>query len=152
VTNLSLQSGAAVTQTPGAVIVTKKVVDKVVQGGLSVTALGGVDLREANDVGSFLFGSAPGNQAFPKADFFFNNVSPLRLQDVSLGTITGKRRINAGFFEFANPQFDDSLQPNSLISGLIRATDFDLDKRKEGEQEKNSDEKEISRGLNAQCP
>jgi hypothetical protein len=149
VTNLFLQSGGAITQSPGATIVTRKVVNDDVQGGLSVTARG-VDLREANDVGTFLSGNAFGT----KSDFFFNNVGPLKLQQVSV-SFTGKRRINAGLFEAPIPtsEFDESLQ-NPMIAWLYRSTDFsafDKDKDKKKDEEKKSDEKQINKGLNAMC-
>jgi hypothetical protein len=108
----------------------------------------GVFLPEANDVGSLLTGTAFGTGS----DFVFNNVSPLKLQQISI-SVSGKRRVNAGFFQaLPELEFDPELQ-NQLLAGLDRSTDFSMfDKDKEKDDDKKSNEKEISKGLNAQCP
>ena len=148
-TSLTLRSGGAITQNPGATIVTKKLNGTTVTGSLNVSSTNGqVNLPEANDVGVSLSGNSSGIAS----DFVFNNVGPLKLQNLSGVFATGKILINAGFFEVPPESgFDESLQ-SSLIAALDRSTDFSaFDKDKEKDEEKKSDEKEISKGLNAMC-
>jgi filamentous hemagglutinin family protein len=151
VTNLTLQSGGAITQSPGAAIVTRKVVNNVVQGTLGVVALGNVNLREANDVGTFLSGSTSG----VKQDFDFNNVGPLKVQQVSV-SVSGKRRINSAFFvpSISGPEFDDSVLSaiNTAIAAVDQSTQMPFDKdKKNDEKTEKKDGKQVTKGLREQC-
>ncbi len=147
-TSLTLRSGGAITQNPGATIVTKKQNGTTVTGSLNVSSTNGqVNLPEANDVGVSLSGNSSGIAS----DFVFNNVGPLKLQNLFGVFATGKILINAGFFEVPPESgFDESLQ-SSLIAALDRSTDFTAFDKDKKEDEKKSDEKQISKGLNAMC-
>jgi hypothetical protein len=86
---LDLRSGGDVTQTPGSTITVRKGDSSdpsSLSGALSVTAGGKIELPEANDIAVSVSGSASGTAK----DFIFNNVSPLRLQNVSGVFASGK--------------------------------------------------------------
>jgi hypothetical protein len=80
--SLVLRSGGNVSQAPGATITVRNVDPSdpsIVTGSLSVFAGGMIDLPEANDIAVSVSGNASGTDN----NFVFNNVSPLRLQNVS---------------------------------------------------------------------
>jgi hypothetical protein len=85
---LSLQSGGDVTQLPGATITVSNTdpVTGVVTGSLNVTSGGTITLPEANNVAVSVSGTAAGTAN----NFEFNNVAPLKLQNVSGVFATGK--------------------------------------------------------------
>jgi hypothetical protein len=91
---LVLRSGGDVTQTVGSTITVRNgdgSDPSSLRGALSVFAGGKIDLPEANDIAVSVSGSASGTAK----DFVFNNVSPLRLQNVSGVFASGKVIIKA---------------------------------------------------------
>jgi hypothetical protein len=149
--SLSLSSGGNVTQTPGSTITVRRVDPNDpsnVSGSLSVFARGTINLPEANDVAVSLSGQASGTAN----DFVFNNVSPLKLQNVSGVFATGKLLIRT-----ATPPTPGSLAfssdaiANTLLSDIFRSPDLDdadnraEERMEEGEKKEREEDKERCR-------
>jgi len=94
---LRLISGGAIIQSPGAVIT----LSDPAGGALQLTSSsGGVSLIEANSVSGFLSGSASGSGS----DFAFNNVLPMKLQNISVSA-ADKVLISGGIAGALPPMF-----------------------------------------------
>jgi hypothetical protein len=119
-----------------------------VSGSLSVFAGGAINLPEANDVAVALSGQASGTAK----DFVFNNVSPLKLQNVSGVFATGKLLIRTATPP-ATPDsvaFDSNVIANTLLSDIFRSPNVDdaenrAEERLE-EREKKEREEDKERG------
>jgi hypothetical protein len=126
VQHLSLVSGGAITQSAGAPILltaTNSQGQRI--GDLTVTTTNGrIDLRAANEVPSSISGSAGGTN-----DFDFNNALPMRLQQATSATSTGKLRITSGLFvpplpaAPPEPEVEMLSLPPTLQAQLIAALD-----------------------------
>ena len=151
---LALASGGDVTQTPGSTITVKNTsASGLVTGSLIVNAGGQITLSEPNDVAVSVTGAAGGTGN----NFQFNNVTPLKLQNVN-GVASGKVIIeivspsppppppppsgtNSGTTQEA---LDDVLNSVLKAGDVQQQADEDAEARKaEGEkQEKEQDQKE----------
>jgi filamentous hemagglutinin family protein len=141
--SLVLRSGGDVSQAPGATITVRKVDPNDpsnVTGSLAVIAGGTINLPEANDIALSISGSASGSDN----NFVFNNVTPLRLQNVSGIFASGKVLVRTA----PPPPFSGSgssagvLDPsNAVLVGLEKAANPGEELKKSAEERKDEAEK-----------
>ena len=147
--SLVLRSGGDVSQAPGATITVRNVDPddpSNVSGSLSVIAGGTINLPEANDIAVSISGSASGTDN----NFVFNNITPLRLQNVSGIFASGKVLVRTAVPPPFSPPSDDSgsspgvgvLDPsNAVLVGLEKAANPGEDLKKSAEEHKDEAEK-----------
>jgi len=142
--SLSLRSGSNVTQTPGSTI-TVRVTDPLnplnVTGSLNVTAGGKILLPEMNDIAVLVSGTASGTGN----NFEFNNITPLKLQNVTgVFATSGKVLLRAppGTFVFPStggPDRDALL--DAALAALLKASDTQKNADKDAKERKEEAEK-----------
>ncbi|MCC7079504.1 MAG: filamentous hemagglutinin N-terminal domain-containing protein [Burkholderiales bacterium] len=143
--SLVLRSGGDVTQAPGATITVRNVDPNDpnnVTGSLTVNAGGTINLPEANDIARSISGSAAGTDN----NFVFNNITPLRLQNVS--GIFASGRVLVRTAPPPSPGPDNSgtgtapIDPsNAVLIGLERAGNPGEDLNRKSEERKDEAEK-----------
>jgi len=143
--SLSLRSGADVTQTPGSTI-TVRVTDPLnplnVSGSLNVTAGGKIILPELNDIAVSVSGTASGTGN----NFEFNNITPLKLQNVTgVFATSGKVLLSAPPGTFVFPPSGGGADRDALLdaalAALLKATDTQKNADKDAEERKEEGEK-----------
>jgi hypothetical protein len=143
--SLVLRAGGNVSQTPGSTITVRNVDpddSSVVTGSLGVFAGGSISLPEANDIALSITGNASGTAN----DFVFNNITPLRLQNVSGIFASGKVLVRTttppppGSSGGASTGLLDP--SNAVLVGLDKAANAGEDLKKSAEERKDEAEKQ----------
>ncbi|MPZ43835.1 MAG: filamentous hemagglutinin N-terminal domain-containing protein [Betaproteobacteria bacterium] len=140
--SLVLRSGGDVSQAPGATITVRNVDPNDpsnVTGSLTVSAGGTINLPEANDIAVSISGSASGTDN----NFVFNNITPLRLQNVSGIFASGKVLVRTAQPSPAPPSGSSIglLDPsNAVLVGLEKAGNPGEDLKKSAEDRKDEAE------------
>jgi hypothetical protein len=143
--SLELRSGGDVSQVPGATITVRNVDPNNpnnVTGSLRVVAGGTINLPEANDIAVSISGNASGTDN----NFVFNNITPLRLQNVSGIFASGKVVVRTATPPPFSPSDSGSspgvLDPsNAVLVGLEKAANPGEDLKKSTEERKDEAEK-----------
>jgi filamentous hemagglutinin family protein len=136
---LSLRSGGNVTQTAGSTITVRNVNPLnplLVTGALDVQSGGKIILPENNNIAVSVSGSAAGTGN----NFEFNNISPLKLQNVTGVFATGKVLISAppGSLVLAGGGTEG---PADIISSILKAQDTQNAADEEAEERKEEKRK-----------
>jgi hypothetical protein len=136
--SLVLRSGGDVTQTPGSTI-TVRVVETTdpltYAGSLSVFSGGAITLPEANDIAVSVSGSASG----VATDFVFNNVSPLRLQNVT-GVFASGRVLLRSATSTSSPAAPQAII-NAALADILKAQNNENQADKRADETKDQNEK-----------
>ena len=112
-----------------------------VSGSLSVNAGGSINLPEGNDIAVSISGNASGTDN----NFVFNNVTPLRLQNVSGIFASGKVLVRTAApspSEGSGPSTGLLDPSNAVLIGLEKAEKAGEDLKKSAEERKDEAEKQ----------